>query len=307
MFINKGFRPLCQGITLTRKSPVFAAGHTNKAFWMNMSFLFWIVTVIMAMIALSFLIFPVVQRQKKLTRTVWVTAIAVPALAIGLYIVLGQPGATDYAPTHTSTRAVKARNPASASGNLGSVQSMLTGLEEKLKSDPSDAKGWLLLAKSYSHLGSADDAAAAYAKASALGQVDLEFEARLEGSGSKAANLPIIRGRLTIADAAKGRLDPDDSIFIFAKSTDGSPLPVAVLRKVVSDLPLEFELTDKLAMSADAKLSNTAAVTITARVSRSGNAMQAEPGLEAVSEPINVGDDVLVELRLGPTQSSDES
>ena len=274
---------------------------------MNMSLLFWIVTVTMAVIALSFLVFPVVQRQKKLTRTVWVTAITVPALAIGLYIVIGQPGATDYAPTHISTSADKASNPASAPGNLGSVQSMLTGLEQKLEADPSDAKGWLLLAKSYSHLGQSDDAAAAYAKASALGQVDLEFEAQLEGGKSETANSPIIRGRLTIADAAKDRLDPDDSIFIFAKSTDGSPLPVAVLRKVVSDLPLEFELTDKLAMSADAKLSNTAAVTITARVSRSGNATQAEPGLEAVSDPINVGDDVLVKLHLGPTQSSDGS
>ena len=183
---------------------------------------------------------------------------------------------------------------------------MLTGLEEKLRVDPSDAKSWLLLAKSYSHLGRADDAAAAYAKASALGQVDLEFEAKLEGSKSEAANSPIIRGRLTIADAEKGRLDPEDSIFIFAKSTDGSPLPVAVLRKVASDLPFDFELTDKQAMSAEARLSNTAAVTITVRVSKSGNAMQAEPGMEAVSEPINVGDDVLVELHLGATPFSDE-
>ena len=84
-------------------------------------------------------------------------------------------------------------------------------------------------------------------------------------------------------------------------------MPVAVLRKVAGDLPFDFELSDKQAMSASARLSGTAAVTITARVSKSGNAMQAEPGLEVVSEPVNVGDDVLVELHLGPVQNSDES
>jgi hypothetical protein len=274
---------------------------------MEMSFVFWIVTVTMAVIALSFLILPIVLKKKKLTRTVWVTAIAVPAVAIGLYVAIGQPDATGNSVSHINSASGQTRSAPSSTKNLGSVQSMLTGLEEKLKADPSDAKSWLLLAKSYSHLGRADDAAAAYAKASALGQVDLEFEARLEGGKGEAATSPIIRGRLTIADAAKGRLDPEDSIFIFAKSTDGSPLPVAVLRKVASDLPFDFELTDKQAMSADARLSNTVAVTITVRVSKSGNAMQAEPGMEAVSEPINVGDDVLVELHLGPAQTSYET
>ena len=84
-------------------------------------------------------------------------------------------------------------------------------------------------------------------------------------------------------------------------------MPIAVLRKVAGDLPFDFELSDKQAMSAAANLSNTPVVTITARVSKSGNAMQAELGLEVVSEPINVGNDVLVELHLGPAPTSDES
>lgn len=269
--------------------------------------MFWIVTVMMAVIALSFLVFPAIQKQKKLTNSVWFAVIAVPVLAIGLYMVLGQPGATDYAPTHSSANLIPARSAASSTSNLGSVQSMLTGLEQKLEADPSDAKGWLLLAKSYEHLGRSDDAAAAYAKASELGQVDAEFESKLNGAKTAAATSPVIRGRLTIADSERGRLDPQDSIFIFAKSTDGAAMPVAVLRKVAGDLPFDFELSDKQAMSAAAKLSSTSAVIITARVSKSGNAMQAEPGLEVVSQPINVGEDVLVELHLGPTDSSDES
>jgi len=117
----------------------------------------------------------------------------------------------------------------------------------------------------------------------------------------------VIRGRLTVADSAKDQLSPGDSIFILAKSADGSAMPVAVLRKVAGDLPFDFELSDKQAMSAAAKLSTTTAVIITARVSKSGNAMQAEPGFEVVSNIINVGDDVLVELHLDPSQNLDES
>jgi cytochrome c-type biogenesis protein CcmH len=147
----------------------------------------------------------------------------------------------------------------------------------------------------------------AYEKAVNLGMTDPDLEAKLDSGNAAAAVSPIIRGRLTIAESARGRLDPDDSIFIFAKSTDGSALPIAVLRKVAGDLPFDFELSDKQAMSAAENLSNTAVVTITARVSKSGNAMQAEPGLEVVSEPISVGDDVLIELHLGPAPTSDES
>jgi cytochrome c-type biogenesis protein CcmH len=184
---------------------------------------------------------------------------------------------------------------------------MLTGLEERLREDPSDAKGWLLLAKSYSHLGRDDDAAVAYAKASDLGLADSEFQSKLDGAGNPASGGSVIRGRLTVAESAKSKLGPDDSIFIFAKSTDGSAMPVAVLRKVAGDLPFDFELSDKQAMSAAAKLSTTTAVIITARVSKPGNAMQAEPGFEVVSEIINVGDDTLVELHLDPSQTLDES
>ena len=274
---------------------------------MNMSFVFWIVTVTMAVIALLFLLVPIVKKQEKLSTAVWLAAIAIPLLAIGLYVYLGQPDATDYVSGHVEPVPASGSSATPASGNLGSVESMLAGLEQRLREDPSDAKGWLLLAKSYSHVGRDDDAAAAYAKASELGLVDTELQSKLDGVDSPATAVAVIRGRLTVADSAKSRLSPGDSIFIFAKSADGSAMPVAVLRKVAGDLPFDFELTDKQAMSAAAKLSTTTAVIITARVSKSGNAMQAEPGLEVVSEIINVGDNTLVELHLDPSLTLDES
>ena len=270
---------------------------------MNTSFIFWFVTVTMAVLALLFLLVPIFSKQKKISTSVWFAAVAIPLLAIALYAVLGQPEATDYTPGHTKPAQASGNRTTPSSGDLGSVQSMLTGLEERLREDPSDAKGWLLLAKSYSHLGRDDDAAVAYAKANELGLVDSEFQSKLDGVDSTAPGNSVIRGRLTVAESAKDQLSPGDSIFLFAKSTAGSAMPVAVLRKVAGDLPFDFELSDKQAMSAAAKLSTTTAVIITARVSKSGNAMQAEPGFEVVSNIINVSDDVLVELHLDPSRT----
>ena len=277
---------------------------------MNMSFAFWLVTVVMVAISVSLLIFPLISRHRESTKTIWAIAMTVPVTAIALYAVLGQPGATSNALAREhregGERPVSSAS-SPATKNIASVASLVAGLEERLRADPADAKGWLLLAKTYSHLRRPEDATIAYAKARDLGMADRDFESTLDSSDAAPAIAPIIRGRLTISDSAKNRLDPNDSIFIFAKATDGPALPIAVLRKVAGDLPFDFELSDKQAMSAAANLSSTAVVTITARVSRSGNVMQAEPGLEVVSQPINVGDDVLVELHLGPASPSDAS
>ena len=67
-------------------------------------------------------------------------------------------------------------------------------------------------------------------------------------------------------------------------------MPVAVLQRPVSDLPLDFLLNDSQAMSADMKLSNYEQVTVTARISRSGVATEALQGLEAKSEVVVVAE-----------------
>jgi len=274
-----------------------------------MSNMFWVAGAAMTVIALSFLVAPFVLQKKKITATAWMIAFAVPALAIGLYVTLGRPAAANFNAAHQSRiDAVPGKSSAQQAGkNIGSVSSMLIGLEQRLENEPADAKGWLLLAKSYAHLGRAGDATAAYEKARNLGQIDSDFESKLSGLSSDEHISPIIRGRLTIADVARGRLDPDDSIFIFAKSTDGTAMPVAVLRRTASDLPFDFELSDKQAMSPAANLSATNSVTITARISKTGNAMLAEPGMEVISQPIKVGDSDFIELHIDPTVTSDES
>lgn len=66
----------------------------------------------------------------------------------------------------------------------------------------------------------------------------------------------------------------DDTVFIFAKAITGPPMPFAVLRKKVRDLPFGFSLDDSLAMQPQLKLSGFDQVMLGVRVSRSGTLTQ---------------------------------
>jgi len=64
---------------------------------------------------------------------------------------------------------------------------------------------------------------------------------------------------------------------VFARAVDGPRMPVAIVRKRVKDLPLNFTLDDSMAMAPTAKISDHAKVVVIARVSKSGDAMP-KPG-----------------------------
>lgn len=66
-------------------------------------------------------------------------------------------------------------------------------------------------------------------------------------------------------------------------------MPLAILKKQVKDLPLNFTLDDSLAMSPAAKLSAAPKVVVTARISSSGNAMPQPGDLSGQTESVSVG------------------
>lgn len=86
-----------------------------------------------------------------------------------------------------------------------------------------------------------------------------------------------VRGVVDISPEMRARVADDDTVFIFARAADGPPMPLAVLRKQVRDLPYKFVLDDSLAMQPQLRLSGFAQVMLGARVSRSGTVTQA-PG-----------------------------
>lgn len=85
-----------------------------------------------------------------------------------------------------------------------------------------------------------------------------------------------LKVRVDLAGALKDKVQPGDSVFIFARATSGPPMPLAVKRMTVADLPVEVALSDADAMMPQLKLSNFPQVQLVARISRGGNATAGE-------------------------------
>ncbi|HSJ97746.1 MAG TPA: c-type cytochrome biogenesis protein CcmI [Myxococcota bacterium] len=110
-----------------------------------------------------------------------------------------------------------------------------------------------------------------------------EARSRIKEKDNIAAGL---QGTVQLSPKLASRASPDDTVFVFARAAQGPAMPLAVLRRKVSDLPLEFSLDDSMAMTPAAKLSAHPRVVVGARISKSGNAT-AQPGdLQGLSAPV---------------------
>lgn len=80
---------------------------------------------------------------------------------------------------------------------------------------------------------------------------------------------------LTVAvnldESLKPQVSPGDVVFVYAKAMNGPPMPLAVKRLTVGDLPVVIELSDADAMMPSMKLSQFETIIVGARVSKSGN------------------------------------
>ncbi|KAF1053996.1 MAG: Formate-dependent nitrite reductase complex subunit NrfG [Stenotrophomonas maltophilia] len=85
-----------------------------------------------------------------------------------------------------------------------------------------------------------------------------------------------LKVRVALSAALKDKVRPDDAVFVFARAASGPPMPLAVKRLTVADLPQEVSLSDSDAMMPQLKLSNFAQVELVARISRAGNAISGE-------------------------------
>ena len=95
-----------------------------------------------------------------------------------------------------------------------------------------------------------------------------------------------LRGTVRLAPGLATMAAPTDAVFIFARPAEGSRMPLAILRKQVRDLPVDFVLDDSMAMSPGAKLSLFPQVVVSARVSKSGQAVPSAGDLTGQSAPI---------------------
>lgn len=279
----------------------------------------------------------------------------VPVVSLGLYAQLGDFRAFEANPGAAAQQA-------EAGPDGDQINAMIAKLEQRLQQQPNDAKGWLMLGRSYKALQRYDDAVAALKKVQALqgdsadillqiadvlavandgslqgeptnlieqalklqpdneiglwlsgmskaelGQYDEAIalwrklqqryqpgqaehqevqdmiNAALERSGkpaeavqpapTAAAASPVINVNVTLADKFKAGVKADDSLMVYVKAANGPKMPLAAVKRQVKDLPLNISFDDSMAMMPTMKISSVDEVIVTARVSRSGNAI----------------------------------
>jgi cytochrome c-type biogenesis protein CcmH len=114
-------------------------------------------------------------------------------------------------------------------------------------------------------------------KAAAAGKI---LPAERVAKAPAAAPGPVpgsLSGSVSVAPQVAALVSNAATLFIFARAEGGSRMPLAVLRRSASELPMSFALDDSMAMTPATKISGATAVRIEARISRSGNATP-QPG-----------------------------
>lgn len=279
----------------------------------------------------------------------------IPIAVVGIYLILGTPAAIfiDKDP------------------QVKQIEEMVSQLEKKLKTDPTNIDGWMFLGRSYAAMNRLTEAKIAFLKAisldpkndqlladladliafkdktisgealkyldsalqinpknvkalalrgsaafdqknyaaaikdwklavSILDPADKEFVTGLKNSIQEAqallqqsAQAPAkstgqqqLSGQIAVSAALQAKVSASDTVFIYARATNGPRIPVAILRFKAQELPRTFELNDSQAMSPELTLSKFKDFTIFARISKSGNASP-QPG-DLVGELNNV-------------------
>ncbi len=113
-------------------------------------------------------------------------------------------------------------------------------------------------------------------------------------SAVASAQATAVSGSVSLAPGLAAKVSPSDTVFILARAADGPRMPLAVLRKQVKDLPLNFKLDDSMAMAPTAKISDFAQIVVSARVSKSGEALPQAGDLAGQSAPVAPGQSGIV-------------
>ena len=114
-------------------------------------------------------------------------------------------------------------------------------------------------------------------------------DARAQLSSGPAAASARLVVSVQADKAVVGKFAADDVVYVFARALQGPPMPLAVVRRKASELPLTLELDDANSMMPQRPLSSVQEIVVEARISRHG-APEKRPGdIEAVAVPVRQG------------------
>ncbi len=188
-------------------------------------------------------------------------------------------------------------------------------VEQALRIDPNNLKALALAGSAAFERKDFTQAIAMWARAREIAPAGSEFMTQLDASMAMAkeamaqsaapvtgaaASIPgkpalaasaaqAVRGRVSLSSVLAAKAASDDTVFIFARAADGPRMPLAIIKRKVSDLPVTFSLDDSMAMSPQMKLSSFASVVVGVRVSKSGQATPQSGDLVGQSAPVALG------------------
>lgn len=109
-----------------------------------------------------------------------------------------------------------------------------------------------------------------------------------------AVAIGAVAGVVTLNPKLKGKVSADDTLFVTARTPDGTGAPLAVWRYKGSDFPIEFRLDDNSAIMPGRTISQFSEVLVTAKVSKSGSAEPGKGDLMAAPVKAKLGSTTLV-------------
>ncbi|MBZ4200946.1 MAG: c-type cytochrome biogenesis protein CcmI [Methylotenera sp.] len=95
-----------------------------------------------------------------------------------------------------------------------------------------------------------------------------------------------IQGTVSLSPALAKKVDPSATVFIYARSTQGPPMPLAIVQTTAKNLPYAYQLDDSVSIMADLKLSQAGEVVVVARVSKAGDAKPQAGDMQGISAPL---------------------
>ena len=110
--------------------------------------------------------------------------------------------------------------------------------------------------------------------------------AATEAADTPSAPIRSVQLLVEVADTVES--NPNDSVFVYAKANAGPPMPLAVERMRVSDLPRLVTLDETMGMMQGMSLANFDAVILVARISSSGIANTSPDDFQAASGVVDI-------------------
>jgi hypothetical protein len=141
---------------------------------------------------------------------------------------------------------------------LSAYDQVIVGARVSLSGNPVAQNGDF-----YTELGSVDNV-------NPPPQINLVID-QVKGTAAAPAGARQLSLRVDISSELRAKADPQTAVFVYAKAMQGPPMPLAVKRLKLQDLPVTLSLGDGDAMMPSMKLSAYDQVIVGARVSFSGN------------------------------------